>query len=187
VGVWLLGGLWIAFSLYWGRQARSAAATLRRAADPLYGLNILATVVGLVLLLTEFGDLGPFAYRILPNNPLTFWAGFALTVLGLALAVWARRALGPFWASRIEIKNGHRLIQNGPYRLVRHPIYSGIVLAAFGSMIADCDTGGVTGFALIAASFILKLRREERFVAAAFGDQWRAWRERTWALVPFLF
>jgi len=54
-------------------------------------------------------------------------------------------------------------------------------------MIADCDTGGVTGFALIAASFILKLRREERFVAAAFGDQWRAWRERTWALVPFLF
>ncbi len=187
VGAWLLGAVWVAFMLFQGRAARRAAPTAQRAKDALYPINLLAVILGLILMLTSVGDLWVFGIRILPDEPEWFWLGFAITGLGLGIAVWARRRLGPFWASAIEIKTGHRLIQDGPYRLVRHPIYAGIMLGALGSGIADGDVGGSTGFAVIAASFIAKLRREERFIAAAFGDEFRAWRKRTWALIPFLY
>jgi protein-S-isoprenylcysteine O-methyltransferase Ste14 len=187
MGAWLLGAVWVAFMVLQGRAARRAAPTERRAQDRLYPLNLLAVVVGLVLMLTSVGDLGVLGIRVLPDTPGWFWTGFAITVLGLALAVWARQRLGPFWASAIEIKTGHRLIQDGPYRLVRHPIYAGIMLGALGSGIADCDLGGSAGFAVIAASFLAKLRREERFIAENFGDEFQSWRKRTWALIPFVF
>lgn len=187
IGAWLLGAVWVAFMLFQSRAARRAAPTAERAHDALYPVNLIAVVLGLVLMLTSVGDLWVLGIRILPKEPEWFWLGFAITVLGLALAVWARRRLGPFWASAIELKNGHRLIQDGPYRLVRHPIYAGIMLGALGSGIADGDVGGSTGFAVIAASFIAKLRREETFIAAHFGDDFRAWRKRTWALIPYVF
>lgn len=187
IGAWLLGGIWVAFMFFQARAARRAAPTAERAPDRLYPVNLLATVLGLILMLTTIGDLWIFGIRVVPQEPEWFWTGFAITLAGLALAVWARRRLGPFWASAIEIKTGHRLIQDGPYRLVRHPIYAGIMLGALGSGIADGDIGGSTGFAVIAASFIAKLRREERFIAMAFGEEFRAWRKRTWALVPFVY
>jgi protein-S-isoprenylcysteine O-methyltransferase Ste14 len=186
VGVWLLGGTWIAFCLYWGAMARGAAATLRRPEDPGYRWNLLAVVVGLFLILTEVGDLGPLAIPVLAKSAAAFWVGFGVTLAGMALAIWARRRLGPLWASWIDVKQDHRLVTDGPYRLLRHPIYAGIILAALGSGISDPDVGSVAGVSLIAVGFVVKLRREERFMAAEFGDEWRAWRARTWALVPFV-
>ncbi len=114
VGAWLLGAVWVAFMLFQGRAARRAAPTAQRAKDALYPINLLAVILGLILMLTSVGDLWVFGIRILPDEPEWFWLGFAITGLGLGIAVWARRRLGPFWASAIEIKTGHRLIQDGP-------------------------------------------------------------------------
>lgn len=187
LSAWILSGLWIVFMLRWGRAARAVYPAAGRYRDPLYRWNLLATVIGLVLILTEFGDVGPFGLRVLPNEMLWFWLGLALTLAGMALALWARGALGPYFSGRIELKTGHRLVQEGPYRFLRHPIYAGIILAALGSALADCDFDAVLGFALIAGSFVIKLRREERFVAANFGEEWARWRAHTWALVPFVY
>jgi protein-S-isoprenylcysteine O-methyltransferase Ste14 len=184
---WLLGALWIAYMASQGLGARHAAPTIRRAEDPLYPVYLLATIGGLLLILTTVGDISILGRHLVPTHPAWFWSGFAVTAIGLGLAWWARRRLGRFWASAIELKTGHKLVQDGPYRLVRHPVYAGLILAALGSGIGDGDVGSAIGFAIIAASFIIKSRREERFIATNFGDEFRAWRERTWALVPFVY
>lgn len=187
IGAWLLGGLWVAYMLFQGVGARRMAPTQSRAKDSLYPVYLLATVLGLLLILTSLGDVGLLGTHVVPDHPAWFWGGFAVTALGLALAWWARRRLGRFWSSAIELKAGHRLVTDGPYRVLRHPVYAGLMLAALGSGIADGDVGSAIGFAMIAAAFITKLHREERFVAAAFGEEWRVWRAHTWALVPFVY
>ncbi|HEY1723665.1 MAG TPA: isoprenylcysteine carboxylmethyltransferase family protein [Magnetospirillaceae bacterium] len=210
--LWSPGVLWEArISLGWrGRrkgqtgqctfhEQRHEAAALHRIDDhhignddassrrPLYRWNLLATVVGLVLILTEIGDQRVLGEHLLLADATSISCGMALTIIGLTFAVWARRRLGIYWASRIELKEAHRLIQNGPYRIIRHPIYAGIVVAALGSVIVDADLDGVFGSVLIAGSFFLKLRREERFMPEAFDDDWLAWRTRTWVMIPYLY
>jgi len=183
----VLGVLWVAFMVAQGIGARRAAPTAYRDKDPFYPFYLLATVLGLLLILTALGDVSILGTHVVPEHPAWFWAGFAVTAIGLGIATWARQRLGRFWSSAIELKAGHKLVQDGPYRLVRHPVYAGILLAALGSGLADGDVGSAVGFAIIAAGFIAKLKREERFVAAQFGEEWRLWRKRTWALVPFVF
>jgi protein-S-isoprenylcysteine O-methyltransferase Ste14 len=184
---WFLSGLWIAYSVDQAWHARRSPAPALIAKDSLYRLTLLATIIGLSFTLTAIGDQWIMGAHLVPQRPVWFWFGFGLTAGALAMAAWARRRLGAFWSNRIEIKQGHRLIQDGPYRLIRHPIYLGLIVAAAGSAIADGDVGAVVGFIMIAGSFILKLRREERFIASAFGAEWTAWRIRTWALVPYLY
>ncbi len=187
IGPWLLAAMWIAYMAEQGIAARRAAPTLRRVKDSLYPAYLVTTVAGLVLMLTPAGDVDVLGLRIVPRTPVWFWGGFAVTVVGLAFAYWSRRRLGRFWGSAIEVKAGHKLVQDGPYRWVRHPIYSGIILAGLGSGIAAGDLGGALGFAILAAGFVVKMRREEKFIAAYFGAEWRAWHERTWALLPYVY
>jgi len=116
-----------------------------------------------------------------------YWIGVVLLAAGLAFAVWARAVLGGNWSGTVTIKEGHELIDRGPYRHIRHPIYSGLLLALLGTWLAGGRVYGLLAFALALSALSGKLRVEERFMAQEFGERYAAYRRSTWALVPWIY
>ena len=110
----------------------------------------------------------------------------ALTAAGLLFAVWARQYLGSNWSGTVSIKKDHQLITNGPYALVRHPIYTGVLLALVGSAMAIGEWRAVLAFALASLALWRKLRLEEDLMHQQFGETYQAYCRRVPALIPFV-
>ena len=104
--------------------------------------------------------------------------------LGVAFAIWARRHLGEFWSARVTLKEDHHLIQSGPYARVRHPIYSGLLLAMIGTALFVGEWRAALGVFLVFVGHWLKARREESLLATEFGAAYEEYRRRTGSLVP---
>ncbi|PYV65700.1 MAG: hypothetical protein DMG95_01005 [Acidobacteria bacterium] len=109
-----------------------------------------------------------------------------LTAAGIALAIWARFYIGQNWSGTVTIKVGHTLIRTGPYRWVRHPIYSGILLAMIGTALARGKPIGVLAIVLFWFGFWFKSRLEEQFMRKTFGQEYDEYARSTGALVPKL-
>jgi protein-S-isoprenylcysteine O-methyltransferase Ste14 len=121
--------------------------------------------------------------------PLSIWTaslGAALTFAGLAFAIWARFIIAGNWSSYVELKQDHELIVAGPYALVRHPIYTGLLLAFVGAALAVGEWRGVLSVAIVAASFWRKLKLEEAVMRGQFGEAYARYAARVPALIPFL-
>ena len=114
-------------------------------------------------------------------------AGLLAVLMGVAFSIWARLVLGGNWSNRVTVKENHTLVRTGPYRIVRHPIYSGILLGMFGSAIQRGGIRCFIGVLICALSFWLKTRAEERFMVQSFGEQYLQYRHRVKALAPFIF
>jgi protein-S-isoprenylcysteine O-methyltransferase Ste14 len=108
-------------------------------------------------------------------------------VAGLLFAVWAREHLGSNWSRSVTIKQGHELIKTGPYAVVRHPIYTGILAGFLGTAIALSQVRGFIVFVLIFLILWLKLRMEEQWMRSQFGETYATYAHQTAALVPYLF
>ena len=118
-------------------------------------------------------------------NPLLAVAGFAVVLCSTALMLWARWVLGRMWAGRPLAQEGHELCTRGPYRLVRHPIYAGIVGLALGGMLVAGFAQMLVVLAATIAFAAWRVRTEDRIMIATFGDRYRAYRSRVPALMPF--
>jgi protein-S-isoprenylcysteine O-methyltransferase Ste14 len=127
------------------------------------------------------------AARPLPPSHGMQAAGTGLTLLGCAFAIWARLALGANWSGRPTVKAGHELVIAGPYGVTRHPIYTGILVAAAGTALADLQWRRLAGVALIAGAMLLKIRQEEALMMETFPDAYSRYRQRVKALIPGLF
>lgn len=123
---------------------------------------------------------------LLPHNLATFWLGFMLVLAGIALSITARVSLGGNWSGIVTLKQDHELVCRGPYRLVRHPIYTGILTAILGTAIAQGELRSLLAVALVAAAFVRKIGVEETFLAEAFGDAYDRYRREVPALIPFV-
>jgi len=126
------------------------------------------------------------AYRqLVPENATLDLIAIALCAAGIAFAIWARRELGANWSARPAINEGHALVTSGPYRVVRHPIYTGLLLATCGSVLI----GGVLWwivFLILCAVFAYRVRVEERLMMDRFPGDYPPYRKRTKALIPFV-
>ncbi len=111
--------------------------------------------------------------------------GAFITALGLLFTVWARVYLGSNWSGVVTIKQGHELIDTAPYALVRHPIYTGLLVAFIGSAVAIGESRGVLAVLVAWAAFWRKLGVEERWMSERFGEQYVAYCRDVPALVPF--
>src|SRR5260221_8388257 len=132
---------WVAVTVFWMVSAFSVKRT--REQQPLPGrlLYIGLTIVAVTLLKGGFLKFH-FDRPVLPHTLATGILADLLVLLGLWIAIWARVTLGGNWSSRVTLKEGHELIQRGPYRLIRHPIYSGLLLMVLGTAILVGRTGG---------------------------------------------
>ncbi len=175
---------WIVFWFYWLVSAFRLKKTKRREGRFSRLSYTLPLLVAFVLLAWPKAHRGWLGIRFVPSGAVLEWIGAALTVAGLLLAVWARRNLGGNWSGVVTLKEGHELIGTGPYRRIRHPIYTGILLGFLGTAIAFGRVAGFAGFAIVWASFWIKARREEAFLVQEFGAQFEEHRERTGMFLP---
>jgi protein-S-isoprenylcysteine O-methyltransferase Ste14 len=179
--------VWVAFIVYWRIKAANTKATQRTEPTASGILRALTLVVVIVLLSTTRIPL-PWLYRQLwPSGLWSFWIGAAVAVAGLLFAIWARRHLASNWSSSVTIKQGHELITTGPYAVVRHPIYTGILTGYLGTAIALSQARGVIGLVLLFIMFWAKLRLEEEWMRSQFGETYAIYAHKTAALVPYLF
>jgi protein-S-isoprenylcysteine O-methyltransferase Ste14 len=179
--------VWIAFLIYWQIKAANTKQAQRLEPAGSRILRALIVLAAIILLSTTWIPLS-WLYRTLWQQGFwPFWLGAAVTVGGLLFAVWAREHLGRNWSSSVTIKQDHELITTGPYAVVRHPIYTGILAGFLGVAIAISQVRGFVVFVLIFLGFWAKLSMEERWMRSQFGETYAKYVHRTDALIPYLF
>lgn len=124
--------------------------------------------------------------RLFPGTPLWLWVGVVVTALGIGISIWARLSLGANWSGTVTLKKDHELIRKGLYRWIRHPIYTGMLLAFAGTELIKGTAAGVLGFALVSLSFYIKARREENFLRQEFGQGFEEHARHTGMFLPRL-
>ncbi|MGB6452066.1 MAG: isoprenylcysteine carboxylmethyltransferase family protein [Steroidobacteraceae bacterium] len=125
--------------------------------------------------------------RFIRRYPGVVWIGAPLVLAGVLVALWARLHLAGNWSASVTLKQDHELILSGPYRYVRHPIYTGMLMAVAGTACAIGQIRGVLGFALAFFALGLKSRIEERLMVQKFGEAYLGYRAAVKGLIPFVF
>jgi protein-S-isoprenylcysteine O-methyltransferase Ste14 len=185
----LFGGVWLLWLLYWGVSAIGVKPAARvESSASRFGKYVLPIIIAVILLWDRRGWLRGtiLDQRFLPAELWIVWLGFFLTVAGLAFTCWARVILGRNWSGVVQLKQDHELIVRGPYSIVRHPIYTGLLLAFLGSAIAVGEWRALLATLIVGISFWRKLRLEERWLCELFGEQYRNYMLRVKALVPWV-
>ena len=178
--------LWVAWLVYWGISARNVKATQWR--EPLGSqlLHRLPLILALILLGGPRWLPRALTKRFLPEGGLLPFLGIVLLAAGLGFSVWARRHLGRNWSAHVVVKQDHALIRSGPYRHVRHPIYTGILLAFLGTVVTIGEWRGLLAFLFALVSFAVKSRAEEYRMQGTFPE-YQQYRRETAALIPFVY
>ena len=178
--------VWILFFLYWQIKAANTKTTQRLEPAASRILRVFIFLIAIVLLSTTRIPLPWLYLQLWPVGLWPFWLGAAVTIAGLLFAVWAREHLGRNWSRSVTIKQGHELITTGPYAVVRHPIYTGILTGFLGMAIAISQVRGFIVFVLFFLAFWIKLRMEEQWMRSQFGEAYTSYAHVTAALVPYL-
>lgn len=144
------------------------------------------TLVGAVVLfgITTRSYHGPL--RLWSLDRTTNWALFGVCVVGFVFCWWARIHLGRLWSGWVSKKAGHRIIDTGPYGIVRHPIYTGLILSVLATAAMKGTSVALLGAAIMTLGFWIKARLEERFLRDELGaESYDAYRRRVPMLIPF--
>lgn len=179
----LSGLAWALWFIYWTIAARGAAVS--RWKESLLGRAQHLVPLYFAFYLIFGSTWGPTKFlreHVLPE--VLGWPGFAIVLAGLLYSVWARVHLGKYWSGIITLKEGHRLIRTGPYRKIRHPIYTGLIIGTFGAVIAQGRLSGLVAFVIVVAAFVFKLKREEKLLREQFGAEYEQYHQESSALFP---
>jgi protein-S-isoprenylcysteine O-methyltransferase Ste14 len=181
----LIPGLWLLWLAGWTISSQFAKPVLRAESIVSRLSHLIPLAAAAALLMFRHAG-GPWlATRIFPQTSWTFWIGSGLVAGGLGFAAWARIHLAGNWSGTVTVKQDHSLTRSGPYRLVRHPIYTGLLTAILGTAIAEAEWRGLAAVGLMTLSFLRKIAIEERFLTAEFGDAYARYRAEVPALLPW--
>lgn len=172
---------WTALGLYWGAPSKGPQSGEFKWYRPLR-LAVLASVFALLFWkATAVGFLGK---RSLPDALVLGWAGFVAALLGMLVTSWSRIALGRYWTDKVIVQEEHQLIRTGPYSCMRHPLYSGVLLAVLGTAVVLGEIRGLLSFVILLVNYTIKAKREERILAERFGTEFKTHVARTGFLLP---
>jgi protein-S-isoprenylcysteine O-methyltransferase Ste14 len=180
-----IAALWGAFAISWLVAALWSRPTAKRLGfGPEMSYRLVTIVGGVIFFMKAHGYEGPL--RLWHATWLGAWICVALVSLGFAFAWWARIYLGNLWSASITVKADHRIVDTGPYAIVRHPIYTGILLAVFATAGAKGTITGIVGALVITLGFWMKARFEERWLREELGAEgYDDYRRRVPMLLPF--
>ena len=183
---YLFAVMWIGFVVYWRVKAAKVKAAERSESGPSRFRRAVLIMGAALLMALPRIPLPFFDRRFLPSDISCFWIGAAITACGLLFAIWARHHLGANWSQEVTVKKDHELITSGPYALVRHPIYTGMLLGVVGSAVARGEWRGLLAVALFFGALWHKLKLEEKWMRAEFGEPYEVYCRRVKALVPYV-
>lgn len=179
----VLAVAWTTLGLYWGAPSKAAQSGEFKWYRPLR-LVVLAGVFALLFWnATAISFLGK---RFVPDIPMLGLIGFIAAVCGMVVASWSRIALGRYWSDKVILQTEHRLIRSGPYSCMRHPLYSGVLLAVLGTALVLGEWRGLLSFCILLVNYAIKAKREERILADRFGEDFNAHGRQTGFLLPKL-
>ncbi|MGA9801086.1 MAG: isoprenylcysteine carboxylmethyltransferase family protein [Terriglobales bacterium] len=175
---------WVVFVLYWIVNAIRTRDTVRTESSASRYAVLFLEIAGFVLLFRHSLGIGFLGSRFMHRTLASAIVGSILTWMGIGLAIWARYHLAENWSARITIKQDHQLIRTGPYARLRHPIYSGLILAAIGSAVVIDQWRCVLGVCLIVTGFCIKARKEETMLTQQFGEAFHEHQKHAGFLIP---
>jgi protein-S-isoprenylcysteine O-methyltransferase Ste14 len=185
--------LWIAWYSTWIAAVVFSRRTAVQMKSDVGGFHRMFASLGVFLLFApmavdRFGGLSlGVSGRLWPDNRVVDWLLVLLTAAGFAFCWWARLHLGRLWSGFVTLKEGHHIVDTGPYGLVRHPIYLGVIFAAVTTALLSASLIAFAGAVLIAAGFSMTARIEERFLRRELGaDAYDAYARRVGMLIPRL-
>lgn len=182
-----VGMLWIGFLVLWTAAALIQKRTLRRQSTLSRLLQLSLAVIVYMLLANPRLNVGLLAHPFMPGNMVFSLVGLGLMILGFAFSICARVFLGGNWSAAVTVKKDHELVRNGPYALVRHPIYTGTLLALLGTVIILHGIRGLLAFAVALLALRMKSHREEVLMTKQFGAEYTEYSKRVKALIPFVW
>jgi protein-S-isoprenylcysteine O-methyltransferase Ste14 len=181
-----IGGCWIVFVAIWLMAAASTKRTVYRESRA-QRLRYWVLFV-IACLLFVYGRQLPYPLNlpIIPHATAIAWAAAVLCIAGLTFALWARVTLGRNWSGLVTLKEGHELVERGPYRFVRHPIYTGMLTMFFATALVQRHVAGFAGVLLIFVSFWIKLGLEEDLMLRQFPERYAAYQQHAKRIIPFV-
>ena len=194
----IIAAVWLCWVVVWVIAGLKTKAVVHRESVASRSTYILLLLISVLLLLAArrspvgvalrgLGPAGAWLYvRFIRLYIGAVWIGAPLVLVGVLIAIWARVHLGGNWSGMITLKQHHELVRTGPYRFVRHPIYTGMLLAVAGTALAIGQLRGALAFALTLYALWRKSRTEERLMTDTFGETYRRYCREVRALIPYL-
>ncbi len=180
----IIEAAWIAFAAFWIWAARNQKRVQQR--EPVLARlsHMMFMAFGFVLLYSKDSRFGALNRRFLPERQWIEMLGALITVAGVAFAIWARRHIGKNWSAQVTIRQEHDLIRTGPYARIRHPIYTGLLLAIAGTAIEIGEYRALLALTLVFIGFAIKAKREELLLTKEFGPAFDEHRSHTGFFLP---
>jgi protein-S-isoprenylcysteine O-methyltransferase Ste14 len=178
---------WVAFALVWLFASFSSKQNARKQTSSPRIAQMLLVIAAYFLLFDSETAIGPLGWRFVPDTSLWWISGAALVVAGILVSFWARFFLGGNWSATVTVKQDHELVRSGPYAIVRHPIYSGLLLAIAGTALNKGEVRGLLALLLALVAWKWKSLLEEAFMQEQFGDNYHVYRRQVKALIPFVW
>jgi protein-S-isoprenylcysteine O-methyltransferase Ste14 len=182
----IIRGCWGAFIVVWLLAAIFSKRTVYRESRAQRLRYVIPIVIGWYLVIRGYRFAYPLNVRIIPHTNIVLLAAAVLCICGVTFCFWARAVLGSNWSGTVTLKENHELMVRGPYRLVRHPIYTGLLAMVTATMMQQGRIGGLVGLILVFAGLWIKMRNEEELMGKQFPDQYGAYRERVKRIIPFI-
>jgi len=171
--MWTSIAMWCVIEIYWDMAKKNIAPETDSESRRSRWLHLLLLSAAQFLIFLPIHGL---RQRYLPASAIVAAAGLTVNAFGLVLAIWSRRCLGRYWSGKITIKVDHQLIRSGPYRLIRHPIYTALLGLYLGTAIVSGELHALIGWVLAVVAYLRKIRLEEANLAKAFGEEYRSYR-----------
>jgi protein-S-isoprenylcysteine O-methyltransferase Ste14 len=177
---------WMLFAVIWLLAAFATKRTVYQESRMQRLRYMIPILLGGFLLAKGRRLSDPLNHRVIPHVEALAWTGVALCIAGLIFCIWARFTLGRNWSGVVTLKGGHELITSGPYALVRHPIYTGLLTMFVATVIVLGHVAGIIAMPFVFVSFWIKLRYEEKLMSEKFPNEYAAYQQRVKRLIPFV-
>jgi len=178
--LWIVLGFYAVLAILGTKQTKHRESLFTRLP------HVVAMIVAFVLLFERRVDFGPLGARFVADSQASAWIGSTLTACGIALAIWARVHLGANWSANVTIRADHSLVRTGPYARLRHPVYSGLLLAIAGTALAQGEWRGLLALTIVLVAFSIKAKREEAFLRGEFGAEFNEHAQHAGFFLPRL-
>ena len=182
----IIRGCWGVFIVVWLLAAIFSKRTIYREDRAQRLRYVIPIVIGWYLVIRGYRVAYPFNVRIIPHADIILLAAALLCICGVTFCFWARATLGSNWSGTVTLKEDHELIVRGPYQLVRHPIYTGLLAMVTATMMQQGRLAGIFGLILVFAGLWMKTNNEEELMGQQFPEQYGAYQSRVKRIIPFV-